>query len=223
MPAVKQNGNEYSNNSMNPMEGQKENTVAAVAGMFLIDIIPLLGFPIAFLWAQAKFRSKKLKLTAITAAFILLNIAITVFVYAASITLLHNSLAKAAQEQGILDTAPDTSIGSPLILDDSAGLIQEADGSIGDEMPNDMPSDVRLPETDEEGNTYIDTDNDGEYDSFIDINGNLIQMDSVVDEKGNRYMDFDGNGVYETLIDKDGVMYYDLDGDGKYETKLSDE
>lgn len=223
MPAVKQNGNEYPNNSMNHLEGRKKNIAAAVAGMFLIDIIPLLGFPIAFLLAQAKFRSRALKLTTITVTLILLNIAVTIFAYAASISLMHDSLTKAAQEQGILDAAPDASIGSPIIMDDSGGLIPEVDGNINSEMPNDMPSDVKLPQTDKDGNTYVDTDNDGEFDSFIDSSGNLIQMDSVVDEKGNRYMDYDGNGIYEALIDRDGVMHYDLDGDGKYETKLSDE
>lgn len=240
MPTVKQNENEYPHNSMNPIEKQKENAAAAVAGMFLVDLIPLLGFPIAFLWAQAKLRSKKLKLAAITAAFILLNIIVMVFFYAASITLMHDSLAKAVQEQGIIDAAytdqeqslspdlpssfqPDTSIGSPIIMDNSDGVISAAEAGVGGNIPQDKPSDIKLPETDKDGNTYVDTDNDGEFDSYIDSSGNLIQMDSVVDDKGNRYMDYDGNGIYETLIDRNGAMYYDLDGDGKYETKLSDE
>lgn len=239
MPAVKQNENEFPHNSMNLLKGRKGKPAAAVAGMFLLDLIPLLGFPVAFLWAQAKFRSKKLKLTAITAALILLNIIITVFFYAATITLMHNSLAKAAQEQGILDPAytgpqksssdfpsasqPDISVDKPLLIEESGGFIPGMDSNMSGSKPQDMPDGIKIPETDKDGNTYVDTDNDGEFDSYIDSDGNVIPMDSIVDEHGNRYMDYDGNGIYEALIDRDGVMYYDLDGDGKYETKLDAE
>lgn len=210
-------------------------------GMFLVNIMPILGFPVAFLWAWAKMKRTKaklagLKLTAITAAFLILNATITLFAYTLTINLMKNTLVKAAYAQSaspeIVNTIPMQDIPGM-----NSGMLEQLvpgfSGIQGEDSydPGDyqIPEDIINQETGEDGSPvietggdklYIDTDGDGEYDSYIDGNGNLIPMGdkTQTDAEGNIYIDYDGDGIREVMIDTEGVVHYDLDGNGEYET-----
>lgn len=79
-----------------------ESNAGAIIGMFLLSIVPILGFPAAFILAWTKFKSSKFKLAAFTTIFVILNVSVTIFAYAGTINLMKNRLTKAAEKQGTL-------------------------------------------------------------------------------------------------------------------------
>jgi hypothetical protein len=250
---------------------EKKTGAAAVVGMFIVNCIPILGFPFAFIWAQSKYKGMKLKLSAFTVLFIVLNITATIFGYTAMISFMKNSLAKAAEEKiGTLTVLseqgriPGSGNVSPLqinltdipqldssMLQNIPGLDSETMGQLMpdisgimggsgsyDSEDHNIPEDINMPTTDEEGNMYIDYDGDGKYDMVIDKDGNVISQNSgtpSVDSEGNVYMDTDEDGVIDTTIDssgnitsdgnmpevdEDGNIYFDSNGDGKNDSFL---
>jgi hypothetical protein len=74
----------------------KKTGAAAVICMFIINLIPIIGFPLAFIWAWSKYKSFKIKLVGLMVLFIILNVTATIFGYALAISHMENSLAKAA-------------------------------------------------------------------------------------------------------------------------------
>jgi len=243
----------------------RKTGAGAIAGMFLVNCIPILGFPAAFLWAQAKMKRAKGKLVAFTAAFMALNITVTILAYALSINMMKNSLAKAAQnamveskptggnqqvsvqqyatpsvdhpggntEDNPVQDYPGLDSGLPeQIIPGFAGMQQGYDPGIYQ-----VPEDVTMPETDEDGNMHVDTDGGGVADMITDPSGNIIQSNGIAlpktDEHGNMYLDTDGDGEYDSYLDNisgmiipldertktdaKGNRYIDYDGDGIYE------
>lgn len=248
-----------------------EKTGAGViAGMFLVNCIPVLGFPVAFIWAQAKMKKAKGKLVAFTAAFLVLNIAVTIFAYALSINMMKNSLAKAAQSvmaetnhtggnQKLPGQQADPSADTPTpgngednpVQGDpglDSGLLEQFipgfAGIQGEQGYNPgnypIPEGITIPETDENGNMYIDTDGDGVADMIIDKEGNIVSSDAKtpsIDSSGNVFVDLDGDGKNDMIIDpsgniaqssglglpktdEHGNMYLDTDDDGEYDSYL---
>jgi hypothetical protein len=201
----------------------------AIAGMFLVNCIPILGFPAAFLWAQAKMKRAKGKLAALTATFIVLNIAVTLFAYAFSVNLMKNSLAKAAKSA----MAEKNQINVDQKLPgqrESGPSDQPAIPWTGENLPiQDMPGlDSGLLEQLMPG--FSGMQGGQGYDS-----GNYQVPEGVsmpeTDEEGNMHIDADGDGVVDMIIDKEGNIkslsaqtpsvdssgnvYFDQDGDGE--------
>ncbi len=200
----------------------------AIVGMFLVNCVPILGFPVAFLWAQVKMKRAKGKLVAVTAVFLVLNIAVTILAYTLTINLMKNSLEKAAKsamtaEQaggknklpGIQENAPATQAQIPGVGDTipqqdipglGSGMLEQLipgfsgmQGEDGYDPGNyQLPEGVAMPEIDEDGNMHVDVDGDG-------------TVDMVIDSKGN----IQSSNVQIPSVDIDGNVYIDQDGDGE--------
>lgn len=187
-------------------------------------------------------KSAKVKMLSFSVAFLILNIAITLFAYTFSISQMKNTLAKAAEKSmkagtSSLENTLNSGVGNIMPMPDISGMDfgltgQFDSGFFGmqggaEYNPDDftIPNDFTMPNTDESGNYYIDSDGDGEYDTIITEDGNQLTIDSMTrtDEEGNTYFDFDGDALFEVMMDTNGEMHYDLDGDGKYETNYSEE
>lgn len=190
----------------------KKTGAAALIGMFIINLLPIVGFPFAFIWAWVRYnKNSKIKLAVFTVLFIILNVTATVFGYAATISLMEKSLAKAA---GIDNYGTASSV-----LQNTAGPETSLDGGIA------------LEENILEDISGIDF---GIYQDFLGIDPGMAGMfmpdysaytggaDSfAADEYGNMQMDYDpdvsqtyspdSSGNFYT--DKEGNMYIDSDGD----------
>jgi len=260
----------------------KKTGAAALIGMFIINLLPIIGFPFAFIWAWVRYnKNSKIKLVVFTVLFIIINITSTVFGYAAAISLMEKSLAKAADnygaasgvlqdkegpdtsqdggiapEENILEDIPGIDFGlyqdflgidpgmSGMFMPDYSSYTGGVDSFATDEYGNmQMDYDPDVSQTyspdssgnfymDEEGNMYIDSDGDGEYDCYVDKQGNAFPLNAnqKTDEHGNRYFDIDQDGKYDYYVDKEGNSfpvnvnqtdehgnrYFDTDQDGKY-------
>ncbi|NMB00833.1 MAG: zinc ribbon domain-containing protein [Firmicutes bacterium] len=188
----------------------------AIVGMFLINFIPLLGFPLSFIWAWTKFKSSKLKLISLTSSFIILNIAVTVFGYAAAVNLMKNSLAKAAEKQGALKTiyrmdsqaaagSTEYTVNSPGTYDIPAAdtssikdIIPKDDEIINSDLPNSLiPGFSNLsPEE-----NFPESFEAGEY----QLPENISMPE--YDDEGNMLIDTDNDGVSDISVHEDGTFY----------------
>lgn len=134
----------------------KKTGAAALIGMFIINLLPIVGFPFAFIWAWVRYnKSAKIKLVVFTVLFIIINVTATIFGYAATISLMEKSLAKAAgidnygAASGLMpdtagrDTGPDGGIApgeniSEYILGASSSIFSEptsAEENIWEDIP----------------------------------------------------------------------------------------
>lgn len=173
---------------------------ASLVGMFVVNLIPILGFPAAFLLASSKFKTMKIKLIALTSIFIAINIFATVFGYAAAITFMKSSLTSAAAQQNLLNDSPSIFDDGSLNPDQSTSIFSD-DNSIIPGLPN---------------NFLLPADFEG-YDMPNSSEDNNGQFSSDIDDEGDIFFDADGDGVNEMLMDKDGNIFYDNDGDGIYD------
>jgi hypothetical protein len=214
--------------------GAVKTGAGAITGMFLVNCVPILGFPAAFLWAQAKMKRAKGKLAALTVAFIVLNIAVTLFAYAFSVNLMKNSLAKAAKSAMAEknQTSGDQKLPGQRESDPSD---QPVIPWAGENLPvQDMPGlDSGLLEQLMPG--FPGMQGGQGYDS-----GNYQVPEGVsmpeTDEEGNMHIDADGDGVVDMIIDKEGNIkslsaqtpsvdsegnvYIDQGGDGEYDMTI---
>lgn|GEM_PF-1045396 len=182
----------------------KKTGATAVAGMFIVNCIPILGFPFAYLWAHSRYKSMKLKLSAFTVIFIVMNITVTIFGYATTISFMKNSLAKAAKANSSLRTVISEH-GRSLSLENGAQTqinltdIPELDSSMLQGIPG-LDSgfmDQFMPDI-----SGI-MGGSGSYDSEDYKVPDDVKM-PVTDKEGNMYIDYDGDGKYDMIIDKDG-------------------
>jgi hypothetical protein len=190
---------------------------AKVIGMFLVDLIPLLGIPISVVWAWAKFKSSKVKAIALTSVFIILNIAVTVFVYTASVNLMNNSLAKAAEKQSALKNIYQSD------GRDAAGLPGYTDGSTGiDNIPGaDTSSTNNTNPAGEEGFNSDSPDSliPG-FSSFSSADMPPKSIDQLPGDvnipESDETTEYQLPGdIYMPEYDDEGNMHVDIDGDGK--------
>lgn len=215
-----------------PVKKSKSNA-PAVIGMFLLDLVPVLGFPGAFIWAWTKFKSKKFILTAFTVIFIIINAAATVFGYAGTINLMKNSLVKAAERQSSSvnineRTGSNTSAQTGTTSDDKTAT--------GFSIPGFDISGYDIPEegTDPDDNGMMDsgildsiipgfspfgpgTASPGSFDPGSVSPGFFGEGEYQIpegysmptfDEEGNMYIDTDGDGVTNIIVNKDGSFTY---------------
>ncbi len=208
---------------------EKKTGAGAIAGMFIVNCIPILGFPAAFLWAQAKMKRAKIKLVAVSAVFLILNISITVVAYAFSINLMKNRLAKAVESTMVT--------GHPKVGNQKLPSSQNPDPSaqtsfpgIGDSIPmQDIPGlDSGMLEQLVPG--FSGLQGEAGYDPGEYQIPEGISMPEI-DEDGNMHVDADGDGVVDMILDNEGNIlssttqipsvdsngnvFIDQDGDGE--------
>jgi len=208
----------------------KKTGAAALIGMFIINLLPIVGFPFAFIWAWVRYnKSSKIKLAVFTVLFIIINVTATIFGYAATISLMEKSLAKAAgidynTASGALpytagpDMGPDGGIVpeenmfEENILEDlpgiELGIYQDflgIDPSIAGMFMPDYSAYTGGADpfaTVWPDNMQTDYAGDGSQAYPPDGSGNFY-----TDEEGNMYIDSNGDGVYDCYVDKQGNAF----------------
>lgn len=215
----------------------KKTGKAAKTGVFLVSIIPIFGFLVAFIWALSKLKRGKIKFVALTVAFIAINSFTTLFAYASVVSFMKNSLAQAAYLQSPRQQNPYTQVPSQ-----GQSYIQEQPDSAGTIPGMGMLSIPGLPGM---NSGYTDSFNIEDINGIITIPGeeeNTTDPDMYkipddiplpgdtkitdlpkIDDEGNMYLDTNDDGKYDIKCDAEGNMFHDSDGDGVYETKYEQE
>jgi len=228
------------NTAIAAVPAEKTNT-GAIAGMLIVNFIPILGFPASFLWAWAKFKTSKAKVVAFSAVFLIINIAATLFGYAATIALMKNSLERAAEKQvtaaaGSQNNGKNQSL--PSAGNNPASGQYSAQNGIAGINTNPMQD---IPGIDPGILTQLLPGFSGSPGETGNIGQENYQLPEGVtmpqtDEEGNMHIDTDGDGKYDGYFDDkwnfipndaktdaSGNKFIDYDGDGTYETLIDSE